>query len=71
MVTNDSSFWSGKATEIYTAFRSEGFLSGFYQKPTGKASSKVYLENQYEVEWKPLLNTKLMENAKYLLVSSK
>ena len=70
MVTNDSSFWLGKATGIYTAFRSEGNLNGFYQNPTGKASSRVYLENHYEVEWKPLKNTKLMRNAKYLMVSS-
>lgn len=70
MVTNDSSFWSGKATGIYTAFRSEGSLNGFYEKPTGKVSSKVYLENQYELKWKTLNNTKLMKNARYLLLSS-
>ena len=70
MVTNDPSFWSGKATGIYTAFRSNGSLNGLYQKPTGSASSKVFLENHYALEWKPLRNTKLMKNAKYLMVSS-
>ena len=71
MVTNDPSFWSGKATGIYSAFRSNGSLNGLYVKPTGKASSKVYLENHYELKWKSLQNTKLIKNAKYLLVSSK
>ena len=70
MVTNDPSFWSGKATGIYTAFRSNGSLNGLYQKPTGKASSKVYLENHYDLKWKSLQNTRLMKNAKYLMVSS-
>ena len=68
MMTNDSAFWSGRPYGIYEPFRSDATLSGRYQKPTGARSSQVFLENRYELQWKPLGNTKLLKNAQYLLV---
>lgn len=68
MLTHDPAFWSGRPEGIYEAFRSEGVLSGLYRKPTGSKSSQVFLENRYDLKWKPLGNTGLLKNAQYLLV---
>lgn len=71
MVTNDPRFWSGKAAGIYTAFRSEGSLSGVYNKPTGQKLSQVFVNGSYDLRWKTLRNTKLMKDAKYLMLASR
>lgn len=68
MVTYDPVFWSGRPEGIYEPFRSEGVLSGLYQKPTGSKPSQVFLENRYDLKWKPLGNTGLLKNAQYLLI---
>lgn len=68
MLTHDPAFWSGRPEGIYEPFRSEGVLSGYYQKPTGSKSSQVFLENCYPLKWKPLGNSALLKNAQYLLV---
>ena len=68
MMTNDSSFWSGRASGIYKPFRDNTKLSGLYHKPTGSKVSQVFLENNYDIKWQPLGNTSLLKKAKYLLV---
>jgi hypothetical protein len=73
LMTNDRQFWHSdlRSEGIYGFFRSHAApLTGTVGKPTGSKDSTVILTGSYGLapSWKPLGNSNLMANARYLLV---
>lgn len=51
-VVNDKNFYSGtKQDKIYSFFRKTNPISGEIIKPTGKREDRVFLNNEYRIEW--------------------
>ena len=73
LMTNDQVFWKdgARGSDIHHYFRRPGaIVTGRIAKPTGSADSTVVLTGTYKPSqlWRLLTATKLMENARYLLI---
>lgn len=71
MLTDERQFWTGAATGIYSFFRDrDTVLTGGVTKPTGTRDSQIALADAYSLasRWADVGNSRLIENARYLLV---
>lgn len=74
LVTNERQFWHSDLRHegIYGFFRNSNLpLTGIIEKPTGARDSALVVTGSYSLgpSWKPLGNSNLMLDSRYLLVS--
>ena len=62
-VVDDSLFYSGNASGIYSFYRNKQKITGIIQKPTGKKDKTVHILGSYIAHWQPI-----SKNTKYCLI---
>ena len=63
ILTEDSLFYTGKDTGIYSYFKSQKNITGEIQKPTGKKDELIKISKNYIAKWEHLEN-----NLKYCII---
>lgn len=71
LITDNRQFWTGQNSGIYNLFReADSLLNGHVYKPTGDKDSVTVIAGKYRLAilWKPVVNSRLISDARYLLV---